>query len=343
MPPSTSINTHLGTVETQVVKSKDSETGEPVLVIKTTASKLEAAEAKILDILHLNEVPSSLSKLSMAAFFFQMVQAIFLFYNATQSNVEYAWFTSYPSPEDPSVPEPQMVTSFSILWYSPVFLTMSAIQHLLTVIFRSHYEWYIARNQNPYRWFVYSFSAPLMRCMVAQLAGCTDIHLLVSIFVLASCNIQFGATHEVVNAKARADGLPQNWRPFYASWFSFVTTWVIIINYGIVLGLQGEATSGVVAIIITMLTIDMGFALNFCLQWAQVGPFQGKMLPALWLLLNGVTHLECPNRLCAWRKAVYPAQLRRQVAAGLGLLWNGLSSRLLWIALDTVRFSRASP
>lgn len=80
----------------------------------------------------------------------------------------------------------------------------------------------------------------------------TDVHLLFASFVLSACTIQFGACHEVINAKARADGLHQYWRPFYAAWLSFAAGWLIIFNYAAVLGMDNNAKPGVVAIVLVM-------------------------------------------------------------------------------------------
>lgn len=145
----------------------------------------------VTDIQNLNEVPTSLHKLGLAAFVFQIAQAIFLFILAARDKAEYYWFTDFPSAEvsaascqgalrrppyrltrvqqDPKIPDPQLVTGFSILWYSPVFLCLSGFQHVITLIFRKQYEYGIARNRNIFRWTEYTFSASLMRVMIAQL------------------------------------------------------------------------------------------------------------------------------------------------------------------------------
>lgn len=89
---------------------------------------------------------------------------------------------------------------------------------------------------------------------VLSFPGVTDIHLLFAIFTIAGVSIQFGATHEAVNAKARSDGLPQNWMPFWLSWIAHFVSWFFIFNYAAVLGREDNARPGVVAIVSVMVS-----------------------------------------------------------------------------------------
>lgn len=104
--------------------------GEETIVIRTTASKLRQAEIQLLGIQNLNEVPESLGKYSLRACIFQFTQAIFLFYLASKSGTEWKLFTSYPLPErdalshPPLEPDTNEIVSYSILWYSPLFILM---------------------------------------------------------------------------------------------------------------------------------------------------------------------------------------------------------------------------
>ena len=108
---------------------------------------------------------------------------------------------------------------------------MAGMEHLCCLIFSEQYHYYIARNQNPFRWTEYTFSASLMRVMVAQFAGVTDIHLLLVTYVLSAITMQLGAAHEIFNAKARSDDRVQNWRCYYLAWLSQGVSWMIIFNY----------------------------------------------------------------------------------------------------------------
>lgn len=251
------------------------------IVIHTTSDNLKDAERQLLEIQNLNIVPDSLGKYSMRACIFQFAQAAVLYYFASQSSTKWYWFTSYPEPEDdalsqpPSGPESEEIANFSILWYSPIFITMSGIEHFCCLYFRDAYKYYVARNQNPFRWTEYTFSASLMRVMIAQFAGITDIHLLLCTFVLTAMTQQCGAAHEVFNAKARADGYAQNWRCFMLAWVTQITSWLIIFNYFGVRVSGGSQPDFLWVIMIVMFLLDSSFAVVFSLQWMKIPPFDG--------------------------------------------------------------------
>lgn len=254
---------------------------EDTIVIHTTPEKLKEAERQLLEIQNLNEIPYSLYKYSMRACIFQFSQAAVLYYFASQSSTRWFWYTSYAEPEDgalsqpPQAPETEQIAAFSILWYSPIFITLSGIEHGCCLYFRDTYLYYIARNQNPFRWTEYTFSASLMRVMIAQLAGVTDIHLLLCTFVLTALVIQLGAAHEVFNAKARADGYAQNWRCFVLSWVAQMTSWFIIFNYFGVRVSGGSQPGFIWVVMILMFLLDSSFAIVFTLQWKKIAPFDG--------------------------------------------------------------------
>ena len=240
------------------------------------------SEEKLLQVQNLNEVPVSLNRYSLRASVFHFGQAAILFYFASRSETKWRWFTNYPEPEDdalshpPSGPSPHEVANFSILWYSPIFISMAGMEHLCCLIFSEQYHYYIARNQNPFRWTEYTFSASLMRVMVAQFAGVTDIHLLLVTYVLSAITMQLGAAHEIFNAKARSDDRVQNWRCYYLAWLSQGVSWMIIFNYFAMRVRSGSQPDFIWVIIIVMFLLDSSFALVFHLQWAKIPPFQGE-------------------------------------------------------------------
>lgn len=55
------------------------------------------------------------------------------------------------------------------------------------------------RNANAFRWAEYAISASIMRVLIAQLAGVTDIHLLFTIFFLTATTMAFGWLMERTN------------------------------------------------------------------------------------------------------------------------------------------------
>lgn len=299
----------------------------------------------IIEIQNLNEIPSSLGKLSIAACAFQFAQALFLFILAARDRSIYYLFTNYPSEEDPQIPDPNEIASFSILWYAPVFIALSGLEHMSCLVFRSSYEWYVARNQNPFRWLEYSFSASTMRCFIAQLgmsayelvcsaqlvpvlilslllAGVTDVHLLFCLFILTGVSIQYAATHEAINAKARADDLPMNWRPFWAGWIGHFATWLVIFNYVAVGNMHSSGSGAVTAIVVILFLLDLTFVINFALQWRRVGLWEGTKARRLGVgSANRVTHCLFFCRIHLWRVYLYSPLFLREDYVGLDCLW----------------------
>jgi len=235
----------------------------------------------IYAIQNLNEIPPSLAKWNLAATVFQLAQSAALFYLSSDADTKWYWYTLYPinlderddSPGDFGRPNPVEVAAFSVTWYSAVFILLSGLDHLACYIFRSTYNYYIERHQNPFRWAEYSISASLMRVMIAQLSGVTDIHLLWCIFALAAITMVLGSVHESVNAKARADGFKQNWFPFLAAWIPHLASWLVIFNYFLKAVIKANPPGFVYAIVFILFALDGSFALLFYLQWAKIRRF----------------------------------------------------------------------
>jgi hypothetical protein len=185
----------------------DSDSGRPIEepkpkreksgAVKLTKAQYLKAEKIFMEIQNLNKIPPNLKTLTTFACVFQCIQALLLFIvTARIDGRQFFWFTNYPN-GDVAVPVPKanLIASFSIMWYSPVFILLSGLDHMICLIFRKTYVWYIQRNQNPFRYIEYSFSASLMRIYIAQLAGITDVHLLVSIFCMTAFTMQLGLLH----------------------------------------------------------------------------------------------------------------------------------------------------
>ena len=152
---------------------------------------------------------------------------------------------------------------------------LAACEHLSCLIWKERYHYYIARSQNPFRWTEYTFSASLMRVMVAQFAGVTDVHLLLVTFCLGALTMQLGAAHEMFNAKARSDDRTQNWICYHLAWVSQGISWAIIFNFFAVRVRQGSQPGFIWVIMVVMFLLDSSFALVFYLQWKKIGMFAG--------------------------------------------------------------------
>lgn len=232
---------------------------------------------------NLNEIPPSLFRWNLAAAIFQLVQAIVLFYLSSRATTDWYLYSNFPQTFDDREtntefgrPGAKEIAGYSVTWYSAVFILLSAIDHLsvITPGIRSIYERNIERSQNPFRWIEYSLSASLMRVMIAQLSGVTDIHLLFSIFCLAATTMILGWAHESVNAKARADGFKQNWFAFNAAFIPHLASWAVIFCYFFVSVSKADPPAFVWAIVFILFILDGTFALLFYLQWAMKGRFK---------------------------------------------------------------------
>lgn len=214
-----------GIVEMDEVADIQNE-AEGVAIAEATENELRAEKPRSYneqsgtEILNLNEIPSNLKFWNFLAALFQAGQCAALFYLSAVSDNDWYLYTDFPfslsnrkqNPDKFGRPDANEIAGYSLTWYSAVFIALSCIDHLLTVLpgFNSVYNYRLARNQNPFRWTEYTFSASLMRAMIAQISGVTDIHLLFMIFMATATTMILGACHESVNAKARADGGRQN-------------------------------------------------------------------------------------------------------------------------------------
>jgi hypothetical protein len=253
-----------------------------------------------MEIQNLNNVPADLRLWNTLAAIFQFAQCAALFYLSYQADTDWYLYTSFPqnlderdignltnanvtnvngeSPgEDFGRPDPNEIAAYSVTWYSAVFILLSGLDHFAVILpgLNTLYNYCIARHQNPFRWTEYALSASLMRVMIAQLSGVTDIHLLFTIFICTAVTMILGACHESVNAKARADGdRKQNWFPFLAAWIPHLASWAVIMCYFFRNVSKGDPPNFVWAIIFVLFILDGSFAVLFYLQWAKIGRFE---------------------------------------------------------------------
>ena len=197
-----------------------------------------------------------------------------------------------------SVVSVSLSLSLSLVLLSFFPTGLAGLEHLCCLVCQEQYHYYIARNQNPFRWTEYTFSASLMRVMVAQFAGITDVHLLLVTFCLGALTMQLGSAHEVFNAKARSEDRAQNWICYYLAWVSQGISWAIIFNFFTIRVQQGTQPTFIWAIMIVMFLLDSSFALVFYLQWKKIGSFAGTL------------YGECgPGRiLCFWKNERTPGK-----------------------------------
>ena len=245
---------------------------------------------------NLNEIPMFLAPCHWIAALFQFMQSIFLFAFSSQVNLRWRVFTNFPMVTDSSTSnrdvfdpdivyyasaETRYIGSYYVTWMTGGFIILSGIDHLLCVLprFKGTYEYYLIRNQSPFRWAEYSISAPLMKMHIAQVAGVTDIHMLFLIFMLNHVAIYFPLIHEKLNAKARADGYEQNWMPLIGGVIPYLACWLIIFCYFFEALSRGDQPPAFVyTIVFSLFLVEMLFPLCFFLQWKKIGKFEDYLL-----------------------------------------------------------------
>jgi hypothetical protein len=276
-------------------------------IVYSVRSRSSAIESRNwMEIENLNVIPPRLRKWNIAAAIFQFVQGAALFYLSAQADTDWYLYTNFPktfderdvAPDDFGRPGPKEIAGYSVTWYSAVFILLSGLDHFVVSFpgFRGIYEYYIARHQNPFRWFEYAFSASLMRVMIAQLSGVTDVHILFGIFCLAATTMILGACHESVNAKARADGYRQNWFPFWAAWVPHLASWAIIFCYFLTAVSRGNPPAFVWAIVFILFALDATFAVLFWMQWAKICGFRDYVKGEIGFIILSFT----AKSLLAW-------------------------------------------
>jgi hypothetical protein len=178
-----------------------------------------------------------------------------------------------------AVPKVELVGCYSITWYAGFAVLLAAIFHILTIApgTKGVYEYYVVRNQSPFRWIEYSFSCPLLRLLIAQIAGITDIYSLILIFFLGQATIFFAVPFERLNAKARADGYKQDWLTFHMSCICHLVSWGVVIGY-FFNGMAQAAPPLALTLVVTLFILELAFPIVFALQWGKVGPFKDYMI-----------------------------------------------------------------
>lgn len=132
------------------------------------------------------------------------------------------------------------------------FLTFSMHLYLATYGYKK-YAWYVRNKLQPYRWFEYSITSPIMLVAVASLSSITDVHLLLYMFLIQSyINLTGGWLYELctfvqlriergcelggASWKASMDGLARSslvytkWFFFFFAWTGFVLEFATIFN-----------------------------------------------------------------------------------------------------------------
>uniref|UniRef100_A0A7S1UNU4 Uncharacterized protein n=1 Tax=Grammatophora oceanica TaxID=210454 RepID=A0A7S1UNU4_9STRA len=243
-----------------------------------------------VDSITLNHIPPNLVRWNYATAILQFLSSGALIYltiafmdddsGAARAHI----FTNLPSHTNEQQQQQSIrhfeLFSFAMGWYPVFILGISAINHaMVSTCCQNSYEFYISRNQNRFRWWEYSITTSLLRAMLAQLVGITDLHILLGIFFLAAINmLLLGMVHESVNAEARAfRQRPQNWSAYTLSWFPLLASWIPIVWYFVDAFLTTARTDPdlhVLILVPVMLGFDVLCPLLFWVMWSDTAPWK---------------------------------------------------------------------
>lgn len=257
-------------------------TGSKRIIIETTEEGLEEYERNVVTTIHNLNVPAtSLKKVQLACGAFHGIQTIVLavVIALISRKSEKTWYLysslPYQSRETPKglIPSHHEVCDYNLRWCALMITSLSSLNHLFfSAVCHDKYKWYIARNQNPFRYAEYTIAGSMVKVMIAQLVGVTDIHLLICLFTMSAMTMQLGSLHETMNAKALADGYPIKWHAMILGWLPHVTGWAIIIHYGC----NPELPTYTWLQLLVFFILDNSFGILFVMQWTRYPkPFDG--------------------------------------------------------------------
>ncbi len=174
--------------------------------------------------------------------------------------------SSVPGPPGTAAPAPEALFDVPIGWAVASFLTLAAVDHLLTAtVYRGIYERDLRRGINRFRWLEYALSATLMVLLIGFYSGITSINAVIAVVGANVGMILFGWLEEVMNPPGRAR---TRMLPFWFGALVGVTPWVSIA-YNIVVA---EAVPGFVyGIVLVQAVLFFSFGLNQWLQYRGVG------------------------------------------------------------------------
>jgi len=200
-------------------------------------------------------------------------------FGITSQDNTVAIVTTYANPDGRETPNwlPLIVREGKAVvgYYSGVFLLLCFLDHfLVATLFRSQYEWYLKRAQNPFRWVEYSVSAAVMRIEIAQLSGMMDIHLLIAVFGLASATMLFGLLQERMTSSEHGNPKEKSLLAFWLGCVPHLFSWAIVMSYFFHGVSNGDPPGFVWAIIFILFILDSTFAIAMYLQQKEIGKWK---------------------------------------------------------------------
>ncbi len=172
-------------------------------------------------------------------------------------------------PPGTDLAEPESVLDVNIGWAIAVFLSLAAIDHLVTAtVSRGRYERDLRRGFNVFRWIEYSFSATIMVVLIAFYNGIVEISAVFGIIGANVAMILFGWLQERMNPPGRT---ATTMLPFWFGCVAGAAPWVAI-TWNLVAARE-DVPGFVFGIFVSLFVFFMSFALNQWLQYREVGPW----------------------------------------------------------------------
>lgn len=178
--------------------------------------------------------------------------------------------SSFPTgPPGTASPAPDTLFDVRIGAAIAVFLTLAAIDHLLTgTALRGRYEADLHAGINRFRWVEYSVSATLMVLLIGFYSGVTEVAAVVAVIGANVGMILFGWLQERMNPPQRDH---TTMLPFWFGSLVGAAPWVAI---GINLFGADGVPGFVYVIFVSLFVFFVSFAVNQWLQYRQVGPWR---------------------------------------------------------------------
>ena len=169
-------------------------------------------------------------------------------------------------PPGSAVPAPAALVDVPIGWAVAVFLSLAALDHLVTAtVARSTYERDLRRGINRFRWVEYSVSATVMVVLIGFYSGITGINAVIAVAGANVAMILFGWIQELMNPPGRST---TTMLPFWFGTVVGLAPWV-----SIAVNIAGSATvpGFVYGIVVAQVLLFFSFGLNQWLQYREVG------------------------------------------------------------------------
>ena len=173
-------------------------------------------------------------------------------------------------PPGTALADPESVLAVNIGWAIAAFLTLAAVDHLVTAtVGRGRYERDLRRGVNAFRWIEYSVSATIMIVLIAFYNGIVEISAVFGIIGANVAMILFGWLQELMNPPGRTT---TTMLPFWFGCVAGAAPWVAI-TWNLVAARE-DVPGFVFGIFVSLFLFFMSFALNQWLQYRQVGPWR---------------------------------------------------------------------